>query len=125
MKNYNQVLFYLSFFVIVILANLSKNYYPHFLSLHSNEVINHIGAFVFLGILIKRAFVLNLVETALLLLLMGVGIEFIQLLGGVREFSLKDVLFDIIGIAIFIILQQTKELMVMSKKLFYRIIKRV
>ncbi len=125
MKNYNQVLFYLSFFVIVILANLSKNYYPHFLALHSNEVINHIGAFVFLGILIKRAFVLNLVETALLLLLMGVGIEFIQLLGGVREFSLKDVLFDIIGIAIFIILQQTKELMVMSKKLFYRIIKRV
>ncbi len=125
MKNYNQVLFYLSFFVIVILANLSKNYYPHFLALHSNEVVNHIVAFVFLGIIAKRAFVLNLVETSLLLLLIGVGIEALQLIGGYREGSPKDVVIDIIGIAIFIILQQTKELMVMSKKLFYRIIKRV
>ena len=87
---------------IIVLANMPGQYLPGILTFSPG--FNHMMAFLVMGFLLDRAMRLTYVEVAAILISIGYLIEWMQLLGGYREFSLIDLLFDMAGITLYIVL---------------------
>ncbi len=86
---------------IIVLANMPGQYLPGILTFSPS--LNHVMAFFVMGLLLHRAVRTGYAEIGAMLLGVGYLIEWMQLLGGYREFSFIDLFFDIIGITLYIV----------------------
>jgi len=103
MTKINEYIYLLSAVMCILTAALVPgSYYPDFLT-HS-PALNHIFSFIVLGFIFQKVTKLNVLWVVTSLLLFGWIIEFLQLAEGFRQFSVRDILFDVIGIGIFLTL---------------------
>jgi VanZ family protein len=91
-------LFWLTILLITCLA-LWPLQSPPLTESHADK-INHVAAFVALALLLRAAYRLSLLQTALLLLGYGLLIEVVQAVIPFRMFSLLDLTADGVGIVV-------------------------
>lgn len=103
MRKINEYFYLLSALVFILIAALVPgSYYPSFLT--HTSALNHIFSFIMLGFIFQKVTRLKVLWVVTSLLLFGWIIELLQLAEGFRQFSIRDILFDVFGIGIFLAL---------------------